>query len=179
MNIILLKHGLKYTSDDVNKQAATLKKYTKSNIYCFTEDKLYVSVDCIKIPERPNLMKWWNKMHMFRDDFPLNGKCVLFDLDITINSNPFVHIQNIDWSYPTFIHEESKKDIYIADHAYDTQLNSSILAWDASKPNNVWNKFSTNIDYYTRKYKGIDRFFWHEDIKWRSFDNGIFKCITL
>ena len=44
---------------------------------------------------------------------------------------------------------------------------------------NVWDIFSKNIDYNTRKYKGIDRFFWHEEIEWRSFNDGIYNTIAL
>ena len=39
MNIILLKHGTKYSADDVNKIYHSLKDYTSANFYCFTEDK--------------------------------------------------------------------------------------------------------------------------------------------
>ena len=97
MNIVLLKHGSKYTSDDVNKQAKSLKKYTDNDIFCFTEDPKDVIIDCIDIPRKPKLVRWWNKMHLFRDDFPLHGQCVLFDLDILIENNPFEYIEKIDW----------------------------------------------------------------------------------
>ena len=103
MNIILLKHGIKYTSDDVNKQVTSLKKFTNDDIFCFTEDPKGVIIDCIPIPRKPKLVRWWNKMHLFREDFELEGKCILFDLDIKILSNPFPYINNIDWNYPTFM----------------------------------------------------------------------------
>ena len=79
MNIVLLKHGTKYTSDDVNKQVKSLKKHTDNDIFCFTEDPKDVIIDCIDIPRKPKLVRWWNKMHLFRDDFPLHGQCGLFD----------------------------------------------------------------------------------------------------
>ena len=63
--------------------------------------------------------------------------------------------------------------------AYDTELNSSVLAWTSKQNSYIWNIFSKNIDYHTRKYKGIDRFFWHEKIEWRSFDDGIYNTIDL
>ena len=93
MNIILLKHGTKYSATDVNRQALSLQKYTNEKIYCFTEDPTEVIIDCIEIPRKPKLAKWWNKMNLFRDDFPLSGECVLFDLDIEIQENPFVYIE--------------------------------------------------------------------------------------
>ena len=90
MNVILLKHGTKYSAEDVNKQALSIAKYTSNKIYCFTENKKDVKIECIDIPKKPRLVRWWNKKHLFRDDFLLEGKCVLFDLDIKIISDPFI-----------------------------------------------------------------------------------------
>ena len=179
MNIVLLKHGSKYTSSDVNKQVKSLKKFTNNDIFCFTEDSKGVIIDCIDIPRKPKLVRWWNKMHLFSNNFPLNGKCVLFDLDILVNENPFEYIEKIDWNYPTFIRRKSKMEKFFRKHSYDTELNSSILAWTSHQNTYIWDIFSKNIDYHTRKYKGIDRFFWHEDIEWREFDHGISNTIDL
>ena len=118
-------------------------------------------------------------MHLFREDFELEGKCILFDLDIKILSNPFSYTKNVDWNYPTFMKDPWKKDKFFRKHSYDTELNSSILAWTSRKNSYIWDIFSKNIDYNTRKYKGIDRFFWHEEIEWRSFDDGIYNTIDL
>ena len=71
MNIILLKHGKKYTAQDVNQQAVSLRKYTDYPIYCFTEDPENVIIDCIPIPNKPKLAKWWNKLHAFRQDLEI------------------------------------------------------------------------------------------------------------
>jgi len=179
MNIILLKHGTKYGADDVNKIYHSLKDYTSANFYCFTENKKDVIIDCIDIPKKPKLMRWWNKMHLFRKDFEIEGKCVLFDLDIKILSDPFPYINDIDWNYPTFMRDLWKKDKFFRKHSYDTELNSSILAWTSKQNSYIWDIFSENIDYNTRKYKGIDRFFWHEKTEWRTFDNGIYDTIDL
>ena len=179
MNIILLKHGTKYSADDVNKIYISLSAYTSAKFYCFTEDRTDVMIDCIDIPPKPKLMRWWNKMHLFREDFELEGKCVLFDLDIKILSNPFPYINNIDWNYPTFMRDSWKKEMYMSEHAFDTEINSSILAWTSKQNSYIWNIFNKNIDYYTRKYKGIDRFFWHEEIQWRNFDDGIYNTIDV
>ena len=179
MNIILLKHGKKYSAADVNRQALSLRKYTNEKIYCFTEDPTDVVIDCIEIPRKPKLVRWWNKMNLFRDDFALSGKCVLFDLDIEIKKNPFPYIEDIDWNTPTFLRDFWKKDLYYTPHSYETELNSSVLAWTTGENGNVWKLFSSNIDYYTRKYMGVDRFFWNENIEWNTFDNRINTTITL
>lgn len=179
MNIILLKHGTKYTAEDVNNQAAALQRFTDYKIFCLTEDSKDVTIDCINLPDKPKLVRWWNKMHLFSSAFPLSGKCVLFDLDVSIEKDPFQYIEDIDWSNPTFMHDYWKVDLKRAEHAYDTELNSSTLAWTAHANTYIWDLFSSNIDYYTRKYAGIDRFFWHEDIKWNCFDNGIHQSVII
>ena len=46
--------------------------------------------------------------------------------------------------------------MYMAEHAYDTEINSSILAWNSKQNSYIWDIFKKNIDYHTRKYKGIE-----------------------
>lgn len=179
MNVILLKHGTKYTAEDVNLQAQALQKYTQHKIFCFTENPKDVIVNCIDIPNKPKLVRWWNKMHLFSSTFPLQGKCVLFDLDVKIKDNPFEYLKNINWDNPTFMHDYWKVNLKRSQHAYDTELNSSVLAWSAHKNTYIWDLFANNIDYNTRKYKGIDRFFWNENIKWETFDNGIHNAVII
>ena len=45
MNIILLKHGNKYSAEDVNRQAEKLMNYADYNIFCLTEDPKNVIID--------------------------------------------------------------------------------------------------------------------------------------
>lgn len=179
MKIILLKHGSKYTSKDVNDQAEKISSYTNHPIFCLTEDSKDVNIECLPIPESPKLMRWWNKLHVYRYDFALYGRCVMFDLDIDIIDNPFQYIESIDWRYPTFIEDKHKKDLYYQKHAYETMLNSSIMAWTSYRNTEYWDIFSRNIDYYTRKYKGIDRYVWDQKLQYRKFDDDIRSTIVL
>jgi hypothetical protein len=179
MNIILLKHGKKYSADDVNRQAEKLMNYADYPIFCFTEDPKDVIIDCIEIPRKPKLMRWWNKLHVYRHDFELSGRCVMFDLDMDIIKNPFPYIENIDWRYPTFIKDYWKEDMYWESHAYETKLNSSIMAWTAHRNTEYWWWFEQNIDYNTRKYKGMDRYIWDYDFNYKTFDKAIHETIIL
>lgn len=179
MKIILLKHGKKYTADDVNRQAESLKKYCDYDIFCFTEDPKDVIIDTIPLPRKPKLMRWWNKLHLFNTTFKPFNKCVLFDLDIKIKDNPFPIINSIDWTIPHFIEDYWKKDLKWNPHAYDTMLNSSIMAWTPHKNIEYWTKFSENIDYNTRKYAGIDRYIWDKKLNYGIFDNEIHSKIIL
>mgnify|MGYP000318395539 CR=1 FL=1 len=179
MNIILLKHGKKYSADDVNRQAEKLMNYADYPIFCFTEDPKDVIIDCIEIPRKPKLMRWWNKLNVYRHDFELSGRCVMFDLDMDIIKNPFPYIENIDWRYPTFIKDYWKEDMYWESHAYETKLNSSIMAWTAHRNTEYWWWFEQNIDYNTRKYKGMDRYIWDYDFNYKTFDKAIHETIIL
>ena len=179
MNIILLKHGKKYSAEDVNRQAEALKKYCDYDIFCFTEDAKDVIIECIPIPKKPKLAKWWNKLHVFRHDFVLGDRCVMFDLDIDITDNPFPYIESIDWRIPHFLEDYWKKDLFWRNHAYDTMLNSSIMAWEPKRNTEYWWWFKQNIDYNTRKYKGIDRYIWDQKFNFKTFDNAIHDCIDL
>ena len=179
MNIILLKHGNKYSPEDVNRQAEKLMNYADYNIFCLTEDPKNVIIDCIPIPNKPKLMRWWNKLHVYRHDFLVDGRCVMFDLDIDIIDNPFQYIESIDWRYPTFIEDSHKNNLYHKKHAYETMLNSSIMAWTSYRNTEYWDIFSRNIDYYTRKYKGIDRYVWDQKLQYRKFGDGIHSTVIL
>tara|TARA_Y100001937_G_scaffold125836_1_gene193570 strand:+ start:530 stop:1069 length:540 start_codon:yes stop_codon:yes gene_type:complete len=179
MNIILLKHGKKYTAEDVHKQAKSLLKYVDYPIYCLTEDSTDVEIECIPIPRKPKLQRWWNKLHVFRRDFVCNNLCVMFDLDIDITDNPFPYIESIDWRFPHFIEDYWKQSMWWNDHAYETMLNSSVMAWNPGCNTEYWLQFEQNIDYNTRKYRGIDRYIWDHKFNYGTFDNEIHSTIVL
>lgn len=179
MNILLLKHGKKYSADDVNRQAETLRKYCDYPIFCLSEDPKDVIIDTLSIPQKPKLSRWWNKLHVFRHDFALNDRCVMFDLDIEIVADPFPFIENIDWRVPHFIKDDWKDDLYWESHAYETKLNSSIMAWTSHRNTHYWWWFEQNIDYNTRKYAGIDRYIWDHKFEYKTFDSGINETIIL
>ena len=45
------------------------------------------------------------------------------------------------------------------------------MAWDSDNEDihKIWDHFKTLPDYFTRKYQGIDRFIWNEEIKHSTF----------
>jgi hypothetical protein len=177
MNVILLKHGTKYTSEDVNKLVKQLEPYF-DNIYCFTEDPEGLECEHVIIPEKPRLNKWWNKLQLFSDDFPIKGKCVLFDIDIKVNFDPKPYLV---WNKGiTVVSAYYKREIprYYTKHKYNTVYNSSIITWETGTVGYIWDHFLTNKDYFMRKYKGIDRFLMWEDIKFDTFEDGIMNHLS-
>lgn len=176
LNIILVKHGNKYTAEHVNKLADQLfKYYPTANFYCYTEDSTGVKIPIIPIFKRPTLKFWWNKLAMFSKDFPVEGKCLYFDLDMDIKSD---FSEFITWDGLTIIRDYWKNDLYMAPHAYDVRINSSIITWTAGEQAHVWEHFLSNKDYFMRKYVGIDRFIVHENILHNTFKDGLVNSIA-
>jgi hypothetical protein len=86
--------------------------------------------------------------------------------------------QYINWDGLTILDAYWKKDKYMAPHAYDVSINSSIITWVAGEQDHIWEKFMSNRDYYMRKYPGIDRFLVHEQIPFNTFGHGIVSSVA-
>jgi hypothetical protein len=175
-NIIFVKHGDKYSPEHVNRLFEQLHNYYPwANYYCYTDNPEGVLAECIPCFKKPSLKFWWNKLAMFSKDFPVKGRCLYFDLDMDIKSDPS---QYINWDGLTILDAYWKKDKYMAPHAYDVSINSSIITWVAGEQDHIWEKFMSNRDYYMRKYPGIDRFLVHEQIPFNTFGHGIVSSVA-
>jgi hypothetical protein len=175
LNIIFVKHGNKYTAEHVNRLADQLfKYYPTANFYCYTEDPWNVKIPIVPIFKRPTLKFWWNKLAMFSKDFPVEGKCLYFDLDMDIKSD---FSEYIKWDGLTVLRDYWKDDLYMAPHAYDVHINSSIITWIAGEQSHIWEHFLSNKDYFMRKYVGIDRFLIHEKFELNNFKDGIVNSV--
>lgn len=175
-NIIFVKHGKKYDAEYVNRLRDKLMPYYPTAQYlCYTDDPIGVEIECIPCFKKPTLKYWWNKLAMFSKDFPVEGKCLYFDLDMDIEDD---FTDFIKWDGLTVLDAYWKTGMYMAPHAYDVQINSSIITWTAGEQDYVWDKFMSNKDYYMRKYAGIDRFLKHEDIKFNTFETGIVDSVA-
>lgn len=172
-NIIFVKHGDKYHEGHVNRLYNQCKEYWPDVQYhCYTEQPIGLDPNITLIPciNKPRLRKWWNKLAMFSDWFPVEGKCLFFDLDMNIKEDPTKYLK---WDGLTIIKDYWKDDLYMAPHAYDVHINSSVITWTAGEQTHIWNYFLTNYDYFMRKYKGIDRFIVHENFSHNVFEQGL------
>lgn len=180
MNVIFVKWGTKYSSEDVNTLYKSLVR-EDFDYYCYTDDPSGIdsNINIIPIPSKPALKVWWNKLYMFNKDFPLKGKTIFFDLDVYIRSDPWIILDSIDWygltlvdcSYKTHVINDRK-------HHFDVKINSSVAAWnaDAGYIHSIWDKFYTDQkDYYLRKYAGIDRFIVHEGFHYKVFPSDLIQ----
>ena len=174
MNIIFVKWGTKYSSEDVNTLYKSLVR-EDFDYYCYTDDPSGIdpNINIIPIPAKPALKVWWNKLYMFNKDFPLTGKTIFFDLDVYIRSDPWVILESINWQKLTLVDCSYKTHVVDSrKHHFDVKINSSVAAWnaDAGRIHSIWDKFySSQKDYYLRKYAGIDRFIVHEGFHYDVF----------
>jgi len=178
-NIIFVKHGKKYSAKHVNRLYAQLVEYyPHCDYFCYTEDPTEINSEVKIIPvfKRPTLKYWWNKLAMFSKDFPVKGTCLYFDLDMDIKEDPSFFIKNNKGL--TILRDYWKDDMYMAPHAYDVHINSSVITWTAGEQHHVWEHFLSNRDYYMRKYVGIDRFIVHENIPFRTFGHGLVNSVA-
>ena len=176
LNIIFVKHGDKYHAEHVNRLAKQLfEYYPTANYYCYTEDPVGVEIKTSPCFKKPKLKYWWNKLAMFSKDFPVEGKCLYFDLDMDIKEDPRCLIK---WNKLTILKDYWKDDLYMAPHAYDVRINSSIITWIAGEQDHVWKHFLSNKDYFMRKYPGIDRFLVHEKIRHNTFEPGLVNSVA-
>ena len=175
-NIIFVKHGDKYNAEHVNRLRDQLKEYfPMAEYFCYTEDPIGVEIETIPCFSKPTLRFWWNKLAMFSADFPVKGKCLFFDLDMDIKSDPSYLLT---WNGLTILKDYWKDDLYMAPHAYDVHINSSIITWTAGEQTHIWDHFMSNKDYFMRKYKGIDRFLVHEGLEFNTFDHGLVNSVA-
>ena len=184
-NVICVKWGEKYSVKHVIDLIKSLKKYNNKFSYiCYTDRDADIleqnDIITIPIPNKPLLKKWWNKLKLFDEKFPVSGKNLYFDLDVKINSDPFYIIEHIDWSKLTVVDCHWKKsNLYKRLSNYDVDINSSILAWDTNKSDihGLWDHFynSGYKDYFLRKYVGIDRYIVHEDFEYNTFPHDFIQ----
>ena len=180
INVICVKWGTKYSASDVNRLKRNVERYLTipHNFYCYTEDPTDLECDTISIPPEHDLEIYWNKLAMFEDGF-LEGTCLYFDIDVVIQNN----IDNIfDYLSDnlTMIKAYWKGEDCITDGSspkfkerWDMYCNSSTLLWTAGKTSHIWDRFWSDPEYYVMKYKGIDRFIFHEGFNPDFFPEGL------
>ena len=176
LNVVFVKFGTKYDHYHVNSLVHQLRPYfQKDRFVCYTDNPTSVECECLKPLEKPTLKAWWNKLALFSEEIDLQGECVFFDLDCKINFDPKPFLRftkNL-----VVMRDYSKEGIQFKPHAYDTHINSSMMCWRAGEQTHIWKLFLSNKDYFLRKYKGIDRFIWNEDIDIDVFRDGTVNSV--
>lgn len=174
-NIIFVKVGDLYSYKHVNKLYNDLIQYFPySKFWCYTDDWYHINNYIYIINPISSLKKWWPKLALFSEAMPYRGSCLFFDLDINIKD---YFSDKLFWDGLTILNNYSKKDLYMAEHAYDVTVNSSVITWKAKEQDHIWNHFCSNKDYFMRKYSGIDRFIVHEKFNYNLFEDGLVSIV--
>ena len=179
INVICVKWGTKYSASDVNRLKRNVERYLTipHKFICYTEDPKDLECDTISIPADNDLEIYWNKLAMFRKDFA-EGTCLYFDIDVVIQNNidsildylcDDLTMIRCYWKGDTVTYGELTR----FKDRYDMYVNSSMLLWKGRSLSNIWEYFDANADYYMVKYKGIDRFLFHEGFALKYFPQGI------
>lgn len=174
VNIITVKWGNKYSSNDVNN----LYKMVKKNVtipftfYCITENPTDLQPDIFIIHNdlSQDLDGVWNKLLMFKPDFLPSGTKLYLDIDTVIQNNLDELISNVSDKL-TMVQCYWKE--FERDKDRDpTTRNSSVLLWkdDLSY---IWDKFIENPDYYMTVHLGIDRWMEKQQISVDYFKEGL------
>lgn len=174
-NIIVVKWGNKFTSEHVNRIYRMAKRNISLpfNFYCYTDDSngIISDVNIIQLDKNLNLEKWWWKLTLFKKNNQTPGINLYLDLDVVIH-------KNID----SIFNQVIKDKIVILENKFFTDIfekqnelknsetdmktfpfcNSSIMIWFNNQHQDLYEKFVSNIQLYTKIYLGIDRFFSYE-----------------
>ncbi len=179
INVICVKWGTKYSAYEVNRLQRNVQKYLKvpHKFYCYTEDPTGLECDIISMPLDNDLEIYWNKLAMFQKDF-VKGTCLYFDIDVVIQNN-IEPLLDYKCDNLRMIRAYWKGDLVTDGSSlkrkerYNMYVNSSVLVWEAGSLDYIWDHFDANADYYMIKYKGIDRFLFHEGFNLEYFPEGL------
>lgn len=160
VNILCLKHGIKYNSDYVNRLYNMVVKNLNLpfNFYCITEDSKNINplIKIIQLPKKLNVLGWWYKPYIFSDSLPISGTILYLDLDIVITGSLdklFSYHPNCYCIIRDFIRVMRPNN---------EKYNSSVIRFEKGQLDYVWEKFVKNHHVITRKYFGDQDYLYAE-----------------
>lgn len=154
LNILTLKVGTKYTSEDVNKLYENISEHTNIpfRFICYTEDEsgIDTSIQTVKM-ENPNVFKLqWHKLKFHQTGFggiPKGEDCLILDLDLKI-------LQNIDPILNFNISSNEFGVIYRwwSDRTHQCPINGGFQKFKSGYTNYFWDIFKNNFEYWQEYY---------------------------
>ena len=165
MNIVCLKFGTKYPSEDVNKLYKSCKRNITLpfNFYCFTEHPIGVDkqIKIIPLTHSLNLQGWWHKLYLFEAVKNLTGRIIYIDLDTLILKN----INKLLLRDEKFI---VLRDFYTGQPGRSDRwgtgekaVGSGFMMWNAGELTHIWDNFVNS-----NPEKIVRRIHPHGDQKW-------------
>jgi len=186
INIVCVKTGTKYSSQDVKKLYKMVNRNTDLPFvfYCLTDNVLDLPKEVVgvKIDPSLDLESYWWKMSLFNLDW---DELVLYlDLDVIIQNNIDYIFKNADENKIKIL-DFSNIGIY---YPFDGRpgnimtipqvtINSSVMLFNPVKNKFIFDKFKIDIDYNIITYYGFDRFIQHNTDNLYYFDfNKDYYC---
>mgnify|MGYP001185595586 FL=1 len=162
IDFVCLKWGTKYTSEFVNKLDNMISRNVSVpyQLHCMTEDPTGIkpNIEIIPLPDLP-LNKWWWKMLLFDENFPINDG-IFLDLDIIIQSDITFLYQpryKMNILHTNWIDLAEQKKWTIGDNYKYCSVNSSLMCWNKyTNRHFIWEDFINNREKIMFLYKGID-----------------------
>ena len=163
VNFVCLKWGTKYDAEYVNRMYVMLKRNCKEQftLYCCTEDPSGISneIQIVPLPiEKYDLETYWWKLWILSKEFPVDGKCIFFDLD-TVIQNDIQEIVDFECGEDLYVLFTQWRVKYrLTTNEYYTYTNSSIMIWNIISEPDIFSHYIKNNYYYEMKYHGNDEY---------------------
>lgn len=159
-NILVLKHGTKYSADYVNKMYNMIKRNIsyEFNMYCITEDPVDINpeINIIPIPKSIAASGWWFKPYIFSQDLPIEGTILYLDLDMVI-------VNTIDRLFDFYPGEYCIiRDFTRAMRPNWEKYNSSVIKFQKGQLDFVWQKFQKQSINIMRRHFGDQDYLYEE-----------------
>ena len=162
LNVICLKHGIKYGPEYVNNLYNMIQRHltVPHRFVCFTEDVSGLDPKIeIKPLDGPKLKGWWWKPYLFKQGhFPNGDTNLFFDLDMVIIKN----IDNIAQYMPDSV--VGLRDVGRVFQRGNDRLGSAVLKWAANQYSEIWTQLESNPQYASQ-FHGDQDYIWcfHRD----------------
>ena len=179
INIMCVKWGDKYSAEFVNKLFNMVEKNicgTPFTFYCYTDNGKDINPSVKIIPMQTDLTQYWPKLELFK--LFRQGTNIFFDLDVVI-LQPMERLLSVKTRTVSILYSQWKEGFLLPhkkakpENKYPTQYNSSIMKWQDNQGDEIYNYFQKNKDMILFKYRGIDRYLYHEPVQIDLLPTGI------
>jgi len=150
VNILCVKHGVKYPAEYVNTLYSMCKRHCSLdfNFYCLTDDAKGLDKN-IQIKNLPNtLAGWWSKMYMFANKLDIKGQILYMDLDVVLANN-IDHLFGYKRENWVII-----RDFLRNQNKTWQKYNSSVIRFSAGTLDKMWQDFTQSQADIQRRFRG-------------------------
>ena len=179
INVVCVKWGDKYPPEFVNKLYAMVKRNMCGvgfDFYCYTDNGEGLYPQIKTVPIQSDLIGYWPKIELFK--LFDKGTNIFFDLDVVI-LNPLERLLSVKTRTVSILYSQWKEGFLLPNKTrtpedkYPTQYNSSIMKWEGTQGYEIYDYFQQHKDMILFKYRGIDRYLYHEPVQIDLLPTGI------